>query len=523
MKVEFTPANCCPLCRPNNHPNPRYKGCLTPSAAEGKLFALSLKVYLAYVEKYTKSTVSHIFVMSASVTNCITDDKSDLCTSYSNLSLSSDIRSVVATSPRLDAAFHTKYLTIIGCGNAKTLGVTTGMLSGFVAVQHAAAIAAAAGKPDDIQLHKKLYDVLSNVPGTTIPATYDLAVEMMNDKGFGAAELKRAREKHGRWLGKTYGKVNGKLCNKDFYDSQKKAEFERLKKEDPNCDQEEAEQMAHTCASKREQKRKEVWSANGRNLGNTYGKVNGKLCKADFYDSDKKTELERLTKEDPNRDQEEAEQMAHTHASKREQERKEVWSANGKVNGKLCNKDYYESDLKTKLERLTKEDPNRDQEEAEQMAHTHASKREQERKEVWSANGKVNGKLCNKDYYESDLKTKLERLTKEDPNRDQKEAEKMALTYASKRVEERLVAKGKPRAQKRKLEGEEKALWAKRNANNKAVRNAQNKQCWLCNTCNYSCQHGNKSRDMPNHLNKNPKCRVSKENYISNFSKDGWQ
>ena len=453
MKVEFTPANCCPLCRPNNHPNFRYKGCLTPSAAEGKLFALSLKVYLAYVEKYTKSTVSHIFVMSASVTNCITDDKSDLCTSYSNLSLSSDIRSVVATSPRLDAAFHTKYLTIIGCGNAKTLGVTTGMLSGFVAVQHAAAIAAAAGKPDDIQLHKKLYDVLSNVPGTTIPATYDLAVEMMNDKGFGAAELKRAREKHGRWLGKTYGKVNGKLCNKDFYDSQKKAEFERLKKEDPNCDQEEAEQMALTYASKKEQERKEVWSANG----------------------------------------------------------------------KLGNKDYYESDLKTELERLTKEDPNRDQEEAEQMAHTHASKRMQERKEVWSANGKVNGKLCNKDYYESDLKTKLERLTKEDPNRDQKEAEKMALTYASKRVEERLVAKGKPRAQKRKLEGEEKALWAKRNANNKAVRNAQNKQCWLCNTCNYSCQHGNKSRDMPNHLNKNPKCRVSKENYISNFSKDGWQ
>ena len=337
MKVEFTPANCCPLCRPNNHPNPRYKGCLTPSAAEGKLFALSLKVYLVYVEKYTKSTVSHIFVMSASVTNCITDDKSDLCTSYSNLSLSSDIRSVVATSPRLDAAFHTKYLTIIGCGNAKKLGVITGMLSGFVAVQHVAAMAAAAGKPDDIQLHKELYYVLSNVPGTTIPATYDLAVEMMNDKGFGAAELKRAREKHGRWLGKTYGK------------------------------------------------------------------------------------------------------------------------------------------------------------------------------------------LGNKDYYESDLKTKLERLTKEDPNRDQKEAEKMALTYASKRVEERLVAKGKPRAQKRKLEGEEKALWAKRNANNKAVRNAQNKQCWLCNTCNYSCQHGNKSRDMPNHLNKNPKCRVSKENYISNFSKDGWQ
>ena len=395
MKVKFNPANCCPLCRPNNHPNPRYKGCLTPSAAEGKLFALSLKVYLVYVEKYTKSTVSHIFVMSASVTNCITDDKSDLCTSYSNLSLSSDIRSVVATSPRLDAAFHTKYLTIIGCGNAKKLGVTTGMLSGFVAVQHVAAMAAAAGKPDDIQLHKELYDVLSNVPGTTIPDTYDLAVEMMNDKDFGAAELKRAREKHGRWLGKTYGK----LGNKDIYDSQKKAEFERLKKEDPN----------------------------------------------------------------------------------------------------------------------------RDQEEAEQMAQTYASKREQERKEVWSANGKVNGKLCNKDYYESDLKTKLERLTKEDPNRDQKEAEKMALTYASKRVEERLVAKGKPRAQKRKLEGEEKALWAKRNANNKAVRNAQNKQCWLCNTCNYSCQHGNKSRDMPNHLNKNPKCRVSKENYISNFSKDGWQ
>ena len=274
--MKFTDANCCPLCRPNDHPDPRFQGCLVPSASEGKLFALSLKLYLLYVENYTLSTVSHIFSMSAAVTNCITDGKSDLCTSYSDLSLSSDIRSVVATPPRLDAGYHTKYLTVLGCGNAKNLGVAKGMMCGFVGVQHAAAFAAAAGKPDDIELLEELYNVLSKVPGTTLPASYSLAVEMMNDEVFGAAELARAWKMQGTRLGNTWGPINGLLGKADFYDSDKKAALGRLMKEKPDRDREVAMQLADAEAAELAAKRKANRAAGGKSTG---GKPRGKRRK----------------------------------------------------------------------------------------------------------------------------------------------------------------------------------------------------------------------------------------------------
>ena len=86
-------------------------------------------------------------------------------------------------------------------------------------------------------------------------------------------------------------------------------------------------------------------------------------------------------------------------------------------------------------------------------------------------------------------------------------------------------SQGKTRAKKMKLEGGKKASRDKSNAADKASRQASQKKRWKCKnqSCSFTCTSGNKSRDMPKHLERNPQCRVSENDYLSSFEANGWE
>ena len=256
MQDKMVGVNVCPLCRPNNHPEPRFKGCLNPSKKEGKLFYASLQLYLTFIQSYTQSSVSHMFLMSAATADIVTGVKSKLCSNYSDLSLPADLSSLITKPVRMDASFHTKFLSVLGCQNKAVFkNVAPGMLCSLTALQTASAVAAAAGKPNDEQLKRKIYDELRKLERTTLPS-YDDALTFINDEEFGAAELERA------WA--ECGKALGKKTKEDWhrYDTDRK--MSELLEDDPSINPEVAEELALAFATKSDDRRTKAYITNGQ-------------------------------------------------------------------------------------------------------------------------------------------------------------------------------------------------------------------------------------------------------------------
>ncbi|GMI25209.1 hypothetical protein TrCOL_g4954 [Triparma columacea] len=194
-------ANGRPLCVTNGLTN-SFQGCAVLNTVESKLFAVSLALFLAVMERH-KKPVTNIVALSAQVSKIISgNSKLEVATSHTDVPLANLYGSLYKNGslpPSFSCLYHLKYLHVSANGGGK--GVARGMMPSCVAIGLSRAIAVIKGKGGDEATLRSLFNAIKGVDNTSISTTYEEATTKLADPDVGAATIARDFEEAGRSLG----------------------------------------------------------------------------------------------------------------------------------------------------------------------------------------------------------------------------------------------------------------------------------------------------------------------------------